>query len=262
MSYVLKHDNEFNRLERQSHLPNYDFKTELKGFTAYPGQSVLDACCGSGIVTRYLAHTFPECSISACDIGDENLEKAREQAKKEGLNKIDFKREDVTQLSYPDGCFDRVVCRYAIQHVNKDLRQKAISEFKRILKPGGELWLIDFDGTLYNLFPVTDSLKSSFQKLENDNIIDLRIGRKLPAMLSKEDFNHVEFRIDCMNFKENGFEEEVKQLEARFVNAKDFLINSLGDEVSYQRFSKDFFECLSSPGATYFYNKFIVKAVK
>src|SRR5262249_36838215 len=42
---------------------------------------------------------------------------------------------DITDLSYPDGSFDVVLCSHVLEHVTDDRR--ALSELHRVLKPGG-----------------------------------------------------------------------------------------------------------------------------
>jgi SAM-dependent methyltransferase len=44
-------------------------------------------------------------------------------------------RLDVTELSFPDATFDVVVCNHVLEHVPDDRR--AMSELRRVLKPGG-----------------------------------------------------------------------------------------------------------------------------
>jgi len=44
-------------------------------------------------------------------------------------------REDATQLSYPDGHFDRIVCVSTIEHIRRV--ELAAAEFNRVLAPGG-----------------------------------------------------------------------------------------------------------------------------
>jgi ubiquinone/menaquinone biosynthesis C-methylase UbiE len=262
MSYVLKSKNEFERLESQSTLPNYDFKKELAEMEVLKGQEVLDACCGTGLVTRYLAKRWPDSVFFGCDIGEENLARGVDISKREGLINTRFVRQDITKLEFADNRFDQIVCRYAIQHLLPGKREKGIEELFRVLKPGGTLYVIDFDGTLYNLFPVTDFLNECFSVLKERDKIDLHIGRKIPHYLSNAGFTNIEFKIESLSFMENGLSEELLQLEQRFSNAKDFLLSELGGEFNYQRFVVDFFKCLRSPGASYFYNKFIIKGRK
>jgi SAM-dependent methyltransferase len=44
-------------------------------------------------------------------------------------------RTDVTQLCFPDNCFDVVICNHVLEHVPEDA--KALSEVYRVLKRGG-----------------------------------------------------------------------------------------------------------------------------
>ena len=45
---------------------------------------------------------------------------------------------DVTNIQYPDDCFDVIYCSHVLEHVSDD--RGAIREFYRVLKPGG--WAI------------------------------------------------------------------------------------------------------------------------
>src|SRR5690606_3199115 len=42
---------------------------------------------------------------------------------------------DITDIQYPDNTFDFIYCSHVLEHVIED--QKAMSEFARVLKPGG-----------------------------------------------------------------------------------------------------------------------------
>jgi len=262
VDYVLKHNNEFERLEEQAKLPNYDYRFELSDILFKPNDSVLDACCGSGVVSRYISGLVPDGDVTGIDLGEDNLIKAKEASNSEGLHNVAFQVGDATSLDFNNNHFDKVICRYAIQHISADKRAQALDEFYRVLKPGGELIVIDFDGTLYNLSPRNEFISSCFDKIKEKNIIDLRIGRKLPSMVVNAGFKQSEHRIDCLNFLDNGLNEEVNQLEKRFENAKDFLTLCLGTEFTYKRFCEEFFSILKSPGSVYFYNKFIVRGIK
>lgn len=51
------------------------------------------------------------------------------------LNDVDFKGEDIQELTFRAGSFDWVLCNHVIEHVPNDA--SAFSEVNRILKPGG-----------------------------------------------------------------------------------------------------------------------------
>jgi ubiquinone/menaquinone biosynthesis C-methylase UbiE len=49
---------------------------------------------------------------------------------------------DMRELPFGDSEFDAVVSSYAIDHLRRDERAKAIAEVARVLKPGGEFLLL------------------------------------------------------------------------------------------------------------------------
>lgn len=63
-------------------------------------------------------------------------------------------RIDVTDLAFPDGSIDIVVCNHVLEHVPDDRR--AMAEIRRVLRPGGWALLLvpDLDGP--NVLDVTD----------------------------------------------------------------------------------------------------------
>ncbi len=66
------------------------------------------------------------------------LEKARECAQRHGLTNIDaIEVMDVEDLRFPDESFDVVIAQYVVTAVPDP--EKALDEFFRVLKPGGEI---------------------------------------------------------------------------------------------------------------------------
>ena len=63
---------------------------------------------------------------------------------------------DMRQLPFGDGEFDAVVSSYAIDHLRRAERPKALAEVARVLKPGGEflLLLVHVDWTTWLVSPV------------------------------------------------------------------------------------------------------------
>lgn len=97
-----------------------------------PGEKVLDAGCGTGVVSRALAAGGAE--VTGIDISPAMLAVARE--KSAGSN-IVYLEGDMTLLPLPDASFDAVVCFTALEFVAKP--EKALEEMWRVLKPGGRL---------------------------------------------------------------------------------------------------------------------------
>jgi ubiquinone/menaquinone biosynthesis C-methylase UbiE len=262
MGYVLESVREFDRLERQSTFTGYDFSREwsLAGLAVPPGAAVLDAGCGSGTVTRQLARTFPRSQVTGCDASQQRLERARETAA--GMPNVRFVHQDISHLSFPESTFDVVVCRYVMQHVLPGRRQAALRELRRCLKPGGSLCVVDFDGTLYNLYPQPPFLADALERMERSFPVDLRIGRKLPSMLAAVGFTRVTWKIDLVECRGLELQQEAEMLEERLSSAQAPMAAFLGSAEAAQRVKDEYMETLQDPGAVLFYNKFVVTGVK
>jgi len=102
------------------------------------GQRVLDVCCGSGASAIPAAELVgPTGSVTGVDLADKLLELARRKAKQSGLENIEFRSGDLTQLPFDEGSFDVAVCVFGIFFV-PDM-DAALRELKRVLRPGGRL---------------------------------------------------------------------------------------------------------------------------
>ncbi|MGC8778734.1 MAG: methyltransferase domain-containing protein, partial [Candidatus Caldatribacteriaceae bacterium] len=111
-----------------------------------PEDSVLDLCCGQGRHSLELARRGFR-RICALDRSHYLIQKARHQAKKEGLN-IQFKEGDARKLPYPASSFDTVLILGNsfgyFESVQDDLR--VLQEVHRVLKPGGKIFIDVADG--------------------------------------------------------------------------------------------------------------------
>lgn len=90
---------------------------------------ILDAGCGPGAALVYLSQ-FGD--VIGVDVSDEALKFARKRGK--------VIKGDISELPFKDKTFDVVVCLDVLYHKWVDV-QKAFSELKRVLKPGGILFI-------------------------------------------------------------------------------------------------------------------------
>jgi SAM-dependent methyltransferase len=103
-----------------------------------PGDTVLDAGCGPGVHTIRAARAGLK--VKAIDISEAMLAEARRRVEREGVaDSVEFAREDLTHLSFPDGTFRHVFSWGVIIHI-RDI-ERALDELTRIVAPGGRLAL-------------------------------------------------------------------------------------------------------------------------
>ncbi|HET9897530.1 MAG TPA: class I SAM-dependent methyltransferase [Streptosporangiaceae bacterium] len=99
---------------------------------------VLDIGCGCGIpVARQLAATGQR--VTGVDISDVQVERARQL-----VPSAVFLRADATDMDFPPGSFDAVVCLYSLIHMPLDRQPLLLRSIARWLRPGG--WLLAVTG--------------------------------------------------------------------------------------------------------------------
>ncbi|HBK05116.1 MAG TPA: SAM-dependent methyltransferase [Acetobacteraceae bacterium] len=101
------------------------------------GGRVIEVGVGTGLG---LEHYNKRNRIVGVDISAPMLEKARERVKRLGLNNVEsIAVGDAEQLAYPDASFDVVVAQYVVTSVPHP--ERALDEFVRVVRPGGEIIL-------------------------------------------------------------------------------------------------------------------------
>jgi SAM-dependent methyltransferase len=190
MSYILESRDEGLRLQKQSQNPAYDFRRELAGLVVKKGARILDAGCGSGVVTRYLGTEYPHASVEGCDFSSHRIELARQLAA--DCANVNFTCANLGELPFAANSFDTVISRYVFQHLGEAGIEKALGEFQRILKPRGKLFLIDGDGLFINLFPQSAATEEGLKKIAASGMVDFSVGRKLPHRMQAAGFTDVD----------------------------------------------------------------------
>ncbi len=98
---------------------------------------LLDVPVGTGVFTAGKYARMKQAEITCLDYSVDMLIQARERFEKEGIGNIQTVQGDVGALQFADESFDIVLSMNGI-HVFPD-KEKAWSEMRRVLKPGGVL---------------------------------------------------------------------------------------------------------------------------
>ena len=101
-----------------------------------PEYNVLDAGCGTGVLTRYLACGLTSGKMTGFDINEGFIEYGQRKLRELALeSKIRIELADGFKLKYPDGSFDAVT-NYTYIGVLSD-PVAGLRELIRVCKPGG-----------------------------------------------------------------------------------------------------------------------------
>ena len=142
------------------HLHRYVFAREFVS-----GLHVLDAACGEGYGSALLAERAA--SVVGVDISEEAVTHAQERYT---ANNLSFQAADGTALPFDDDAFDCVVSFETLEHLHD--QKGLLTEFRRVLKPGGFLLISTPDKAVYtdrqkndNAFHVAELYRGEFESL-------------------------------------------------------------------------------------------------
>jgi len=109
----------------------------LEQITLQEGDRVLDAACGTGIVTRLAVQAFPKLgSVVGSDLNENMLELAEANSPITEVP-VTWQQGDLCKLPFADGQFDVALCQQGLQFVPD--KPAAFSELQRVLTSGGRL---------------------------------------------------------------------------------------------------------------------------
>jgi ubiquinone/menaquinone biosynthesis C-methylase UbiE len=137
-------------------LPDYDeelslyhhaFASELEiaieDLPLPPGATVLDIPCGDGFYTRLLGDRLGDnATVIASDLSPAYLRKSR-KAVRDVAAKVEIVQADAYRLGFDDNSFEAVWCAQSFISLERPLA--ALREFRRVLRPGGFVAVLECD---------------------------------------------------------------------------------------------------------------------
>jgi SAM-dependent methyltransferase len=132
----------------------------------WDGLSVLDAGCGTGRHTSWLARRAGR--VLAMDFSEGMLAQARQRLI--GAGNVVFYRQDLSSAPFAglaDACVDRVLCALVGEHITN--LATLFGEFRRVLRPGG--WVLF---SVYHPFLALMGKQANFRS--SDGMIEYRLG--------------------------------------------------------------------------------------
>ena len=110
------------------------------------GERILDVGCGTGTLAiaakRHMGQTG---AVYGVDASPEMLARAENKARKAGVEVL-FRNGLAEELPFEDSFFDAALSTVMLHHLPANTRRRCAVEIRRVLKPGGRVLAVDFEG--------------------------------------------------------------------------------------------------------------------
>jgi ubiquinone/menaquinone biosynthesis C-methylase UbiE len=127
------------------------------------GQSIVEVACGTGLAFKEIVKRNPDGNNIGIDLSEGMLNKARKKLAKLSNSNYSLLHGTAFQLPLENGSADIMVNNYMFDLIPYEDMDRIIQEFKRVLKIGGKLVLVNMTASesfsskiydvLYNLSP-------------------------------------------------------------------------------------------------------------
>lgn len=104
-------------------------------------QRVLDVATGTADLAIALKKQLPDSEVIGVDVSDPMLEVGRHKVARRGLD-VELDVADGMDLPFSADSFDAVTIAYGLRNFSD--RHRGLAEFRRVLRPGGRLAVLEF----------------------------------------------------------------------------------------------------------------------
>jgi ubiquinone/menaquinone biosynthesis C-methylase UbiE len=197
---------------------------------------VLEVGCGPGFVTERLLGLVPRGFVVGIDNDPYMVELAGRRLA--GLERVEVRLGSVSEPGFVGAEFDAATARLIVQHLPDPLG--ALAEIRRVLRPGGRLFVTDIDsewGLLLDPEPDHfEEVSAAVGSLRRGRGGDPRIGRRLPGLLTEAGFTDLALDVIAIHSVVDGPESLAGMLPA---------VSTLEPLVEDKLLTREAFESLS-----------------
>jgi len=157
-----------------------------------PGMRVLDVGCGTGAISKGIAEKVgPEGHVTGIDNTEKFIASGKETY--QHIENLDLIYADIFQFK-PEEKFDLIVSARVLQWLNNPV--DALKRFKELLKPGGQVSVLDYNHEQLQWHPAPPEsmlrFYSTFLRWRADAGMNNHITEDLPGYFAEAGFNDIE----------------------------------------------------------------------
>jgi ubiquinone/menaquinone biosynthesis C-methylase UbiE len=148
------------------------------------GGRMLDVGCGTGTLAIWAKRQYPQVEVSGVDGDPDIVGRAQRKAAAAGTD-VDFRVAVATELPFTDQSFDRVTNTFVMHHLPPMQKRRCFEESLRVLRPAGQIHVVDFGPPRGRLGRAMMSLLRGMAWLADN------LDGRLPGMLADAGFGDV-----------------------------------------------------------------------
>jgi ubiquinone/menaquinone biosynthesis C-methylase UbiE len=167
----------------------------LSTLSIRPGERVLDVGCGTGVVTRDIAHLLSNDGyVLGLEPNPYLVAEGRRIAADEGVDgAVEWAFADARRLPIADAAFDVVICATVLAHIPDGAA--AVPELVRVLRPGGRLAVFEIDPESFLLaHPDRPMTRRILAAATDQGFANAEVARRLPSLLRAAGVEDVHLR--------------------------------------------------------------------
>jgi ubiquinone/menaquinone biosynthesis C-methylase UbiE len=213
------------RLDILNQIYNQDSKVFLHKAGLKSAKAVLDVGCGTGELACWMAKEItPESTVFALDYSSNQLEVAKENARRSSITNIEFIHMSAYDLPKLHRTFDFVNTRFLLAHL--DQPEQVLNAMVEVLSPGGILACEEAKTSGHYCNPPSNDFNKyldTWTRLRIAKGADPDFGLKLPGLFNSLKMQNVEYHL-CehdLNSKEERriFELNIKECAEPAISA-------------------------------------------
>jgi len=170
-----------------------------------PGMRLLDVGCGPGSITAGLAKRVEPAETIGIDPSASVIETARSLAEATGARHLSFEVGNIYQPRFAAETFDAVFAHQVLQHLARPV--DALSQMRRLLKPGGVVGVRDVDWGSATFYPENQGMRrflALYHELARRNGGQPNAGRYLRRWFRDASFTDVRVMTSTMSYTDQA----------------------------------------------------------